>query len=67
VSLVVRVTTAPPVGAALERVTVATDGEPPTTDVGLSVSVTLWAWAKLGKSTANTIVRSRTISRFVRE
>lgn len=39
VLLVTKVTTAPPVGAALLSVTVHTLGVPPTTDVGLSVSV----------------------------
>ena len=39
VSLVLIAMTAPPVGAGLERITVAVEGEPPTTEVGLSVSV----------------------------
>lgn len=36
VLLDVSVTTAPPGGAAAERVTVPVDGDPPVTDVGLS-------------------------------
>ena len=65
VSVVERVTTAPPVGAALVRFTVAVEGEPPTTDVGLTVSEeTLWAWAEPGKRSAISTVKSNTTSRL---